>query len=65
MPDQQMTPAQLEDFQRRIAMLSPYTLESHYREHLERCQLRPGFVPSPRMIQGFVSILKHLWKWKK
>jgi hypothetical protein len=63
--DEQMTPEQVKDFQRKIAMLSPYTLESHYREHLGRCKLRPGFMPSPRMIQEFVSIWKQLWKWKK
>jgi hypothetical protein len=60
--DEQRTPEQLKDFQRRIAMPSTYTLESHYREHLERCKLHPGFVPSPRMIQEFVAIPGTTWK---
>jgi hypothetical protein len=63
--DEQMTPEQLRDFKQRVAMLSAYTLEAHYREHLERCRLRPGFIPSPRMIQEFVSMWKQLWMWKK
>ena len=60
-----MTAEELKQLKRSLSMLSPYTVRDDYQKLLEKCRLREGALPTPRMMQELVTLWKVLWTWRK
>jgi hypothetical protein len=60
-----LTREELDELQRKLQLLSPYTVEAHYREQWQKCEIRPGVLPTPRMMQQLVALWRTLWKWRR
>jgi hypothetical protein len=64
-PASVMTREELKQVKGSLSMLSPYTVRDNYRKMPERCRLREGAPPPPRMMQELVTLWKLLWTWRK
>lgn len=64
-PGSVMTRDELNRLKRSLSLLSPYAVRDNYERMLEKCRLREGAPPSPRMMQELVTLWKVLWKWGK
>jgi hypothetical protein len=64
-PASVMTAEELKQLKRSLAMLSPYMVRDNYQKLLEKCRLREGALPTPRMMQELVTLWKVLWSWRK
>jgi hypothetical protein len=60
-----LTREELGEIQRKLQLLSPYSVEAHYREQWQKCEIRPGVLPTPRMMQQLVALWRTLWKWRR
>jgi hypothetical protein len=60
-----MTAEELKQLKRSLSMLSPYMVRDNYQNLLEKCRLREGALPTPRMMQELVTLWKVLWTWRK
>lgn len=57
-----MTDAEVADLRKGLALLAPSHVQDAYRKSL--AQLVSTDLPTPRMIQEFVTTWKLLWKYK-
>ena len=64
-PDEMLTPDQLIELKRRLAMLHSSSAEQVYRETHERCAPVAGRVPKASAIQELVAAWKQLREWEK
>jgi hypothetical protein len=62
-PDEMLTPDQLAELQRRLAMLHPSSVEQVYRDAYERCAPVAGRIPKASVIQELVTAWRVLRKW--
>jgi hypothetical protein len=63
-PASVMTREQLKELRQALSMLSPYTVRDNYQKLLEKCRLREGAPPTPR-VQELVTLWRVLWRWRK
>lgn len=56
---------QIEHQQKELAELSEPTVLESLRASYINCAPNDGKLPSPRAVQGFLSVWKVLWKWKQ
>jgi hypothetical protein len=56
---------QVERQQNELAKLSEPTVLESLRASYINCAPKDGKLPSPRAIQGFLSVWKVLWRWKQ
>jgi len=63
--DDVLTEEELKRFRHGLAHLAPSHIEQEYRTLLEKCKLRPGMLPAPRLMQQLVAVWKTLWKWRR
>jgi hypothetical protein len=61
-PNLTMTDAEVADLRKGLALLAPSHDQDAYRKSL--AQLVSAELPTPRMIQEFVTTWKLLWKYK-
>jgi hypothetical protein len=55
-PASVMTREELNRLRRSFSMLSPYGVRENYLKMLDKCRLREGVPPSPRMMKGLVAL---------
>jgi hypothetical protein len=60
-----MSVAELKEFSRRAAHLSPVTVEEQFRQLWERCRPDRGALPTPRTMQEIVALWKLLWRQRR
>ena len=60
-----LTKEELTRFRHGLSLLAPSHVEGQYRTPLEKCRLRPGMLPTPRLMQQLVAVWKTLWKWRR
>jgi hypothetical protein len=60
-----MTAEELKQLKRSLSMLSPYMVRDNYQKLLEKCRLREGALPTPRMMQELVTLWRVLWQCRK
>ena len=63
-PDQVLSRAELQELQRRLAMMRVTAVQDFYRAAHDRCRLDYGRLPSARQVQEFVTVWKQLRKWR-
>jgi hypothetical protein len=63
--DEVLTEKELEELQRRLALLSPSHVEDFYRESHRECCLHDKRFPAARSVQQLVQAWKQLRKWRK
>jgi hypothetical protein len=51
-----MTREELNRLKRSLLILNPYAVRDNYQKMLERCRLREGTLPTPRMMQELVTL---------
>jgi hypothetical protein len=61
-PANAMTKEEVDKLRHGLALLAPSSMEAEYRTSLG--QLVSTDLPTPRMIQEFVTIWKLLWRYK-
>lgn len=64
-PASVMTREELKQLKRSLSILSPYAVRDNYKVMLEKCRLREGALPTPRMMQELVTLWKVLRGWRK
>jgi hypothetical protein len=64
-PANVMTTEELKQLKRSLSMLSPYSVRDNYQKLLDKCRLREGAPPTPRMMQELVTLWRVLWTWRK
>jgi hypothetical protein len=64
-PRNAMTREELNRLKHSLSLLSPHTVQDNYMQSLEKCSLRNGAPPAPRMIQELVTLWRVLWRWRK
>jgi hypothetical protein len=64
-PDEMLTPDQLTELKRRLAMLHSSSVEQVYRDAYQRCAPVGGRVPKASAIQELVAAWKQLRDWEK
>jgi hypothetical protein len=65
MEERPLTPEQLKQLRRNLALLSEAGVENAYRDAYKDCELKAGRLPKPVAIQQLVQAWKQLWVWKK
>jgi hypothetical protein len=69
MPDRDdeepLTREQIQRAQNELAKLSKPTVLEALRTNYIECAPKNGQIPSPRAVQGFLSVWKVLWRWKQ
>jgi hypothetical protein len=60
-----LTRQQIEHQQNELAKLSEPTVLESLRASYINCAPKDGKLPSPRAVQGFLSVWKVLWRWKQ
>ena len=61
-PHLTMTDAEVAELRKSLALLAPSHVQDHYKQILG--QMVSMDLPTPKMVQEFVTIWKFLWKYK-
>ena len=59
----QATGRAVEELERNLSLLSPYTVKDKYKQLADRIRFLD--LPTPRVIQELVTTWKVLWRWRK
>jgi hypothetical protein len=59
-----LTREELNELERKLQLLSPYSVEAHYCEQWQKREIRPDVLPKPRLMQQLVALWQTLWKWR-
>ena len=63
LPNDAMTREQLKELERNLLLLSPYIVKERYKQIADRVRFLE--LPTPRVVQEFVTTWKVLWRWRK
>jgi hypothetical protein len=63
-PEDVLSKQELDILRNRLAKLSGPHVEDFYRQTHQECCLHGGKIPSPRVVQQFVTAWKLLWRWR-
>jgi len=65
MADDPLTPSQLEQLRRNLALLSKSGVETAYQQAYKDCEMKGDKLPRPVAIQQLVQAWRQLWMWTK
>jgi hypothetical protein len=60
-----LTPEELAEHQRRLAMLSVQHVADAYRQAHEDCRMDGDRIPQASAVQEFVAAWRVLWRWRR
>jgi hypothetical protein len=63
--DKILSREEVQEFQRRLALLSESSVRDQYSQAHAKCCLARGKLPTPVEVQHFLSLWKVLWRWEQ